>query len=108
MTEHYTVTIDRSVSSREQLFARFTDTIFLGESGIPGWDQFEDLLYLRLAESDILVDLRNEDLTGLPARDCSTYLDVIAQVQAQTSGSYGGSNPASAYLPLRTFKPGLD
>lgn len=47
--------LDGAIKSEWQLFAAFTDTMYLGESGIPGWDQFYDLLFNRLDSSDIQV-----------------------------------------------------
>lgn len=55
MTEFYVIKLDRDIKSELQLFAAFTDTMYLGESGIPGWDEFYDLLYNRLEFSDIQV-----------------------------------------------------
>jgi len=55
MREFYVIKLDGSVRSELELFAAFTDTMYLGESGIPGWDQFFDLLFIRLHDSDIQV-----------------------------------------------------
>lgn len=55
MSEFYVIKLNGEITSELQLFAAFTDTMYLGESGIPGWDQFYDLLFNRLDGSDIQV-----------------------------------------------------
>lgn len=61
MTEFYVVNLDGQIQTEQQLYAAFTDTIFLGESGIQSWDQFYDLLYYRLDGSDIQVRVEIAD-----------------------------------------------
>jgi hypothetical protein len=84
--EQYTVVVDGSVRTKEQLFARFTDTVFLGESGISGWDWFYDLLFNRLYASDISVAVVNQDLTGLPEVEQANYAEALASIQVDAPG----------------------
>lgn len=75
--ERYTVTIDRSVTTKDQLFSRVTDTAFLGYSSFSGWDAFYDMLLGRLDSGDILIEIVNEDLSGLTERDREAYLEIM-------------------------------
>ncbi|MEC7742025.1 MAG: hypothetical protein VYE13_06100 [Pseudomonadota bacterium] len=55
MGEYYVIQLDAAIESELQLFAAFTDAMYLGESGIPGWAQFYSLLLGRLSGADIQV-----------------------------------------------------
>jgi len=61
MSEFYVIKLGGDIKTEAQLFAAFTDTMYLGESGINGWDQFSDLLYYRLIESDIQIRVELSD-----------------------------------------------
>ncbi|MBT2133624.1 hypothetical protein KK137_04690 [Croceibacterium sp. LX-88] len=76
--ERYVVTIDSSVRTRDDLFSRITDTAYLGYSSFNGWDAFNDMLLGRLETSDILIEILNEDLSGLTARDREIYREILA------------------------------
>ena len=77
-TERYIVTIDSSVTTKDELFSRVTDTAYLGYSSFSGWDAFNDMLLGRLESSDILIEIVNEDLSGLTERDRGIYLEIMA------------------------------
>jgi len=76
--ERYVVAIDRSVTTKDELFARVTDIAYLGYSSFSGWDAFNDMLLSRLESSDIFIEIVNEDLSGLTGRDRQIYLDNMA------------------------------
>lgn len=80
--ERYSVCVDETIVTKEQLFARFTDTIYLGESGIEDWDWFYDLMTTRFL-SHMVVEVSNQDLSGLPDRDRQIYLEVLRDVQGE-------------------------
>jgi hypothetical protein len=94
--ERYILEIDENVRSGEQLFARYTDTIFLGESGISNWDWFEDLFYKRFKHSDICVLVTHRDLSGLSERDRSIYLECVSDIQRSFPGKLIVSDVSSA------------
>jgi hypothetical protein len=77
--ERYVVTIDRSVTTKDELFGRVTDTAYLGYSSFSGWDAFNDMLLGRLESSDILIEIVNEDLSGLTERDRGLFLEIMAE-----------------------------
>lgn len=74
MSEFYVIKLDGDIRTEAQLFAAFTDTMYLGESGINGWDQFYDLLYYRLVDSDIQVRVEISD-------DFSPSLQVVTDIE---------------------------
>ena len=76
--ERYVVTIDRSVATKDELFGRVTEIAYLGYSSFSGWDAFNDMLLSRLESSDILIEMVNEDLSGLTERDRQIYLEIMA------------------------------
>lgn len=86
MTERYTVIIDATVQTKEQLFARYTETIYLGYSGIELWAQFYDLLFVRVEGCDILVDVAHRDLSGLTPEDRDTYLEILCMLEDEAPG----------------------
>jgi RNAse (barnase) inhibitor barstar len=79
LAERYVVTIDSAVTTKDELFSRITDTAYLGYSSFSGWDAFWDMLHGRLETSDILIEIVNEDLSGLSERDRQSYLDIMAE-----------------------------
>lgn len=76
--ERYIVTIDRSVTTKDELFGRVTDAAYLGYNSFSGWDAFNDMLLGRLESSDILIEMVNENLLGLNERDREIYLEIMA------------------------------
>ena len=76
--ERYVVTIDSSVTTKHELFSRVTDTAYLGYSSFSGWDAFNEMLLDRLESSDILIEVVNENLSGLTERDRGIYLEIMA------------------------------
>jgi hypothetical protein len=80
--ETYSVSVDDTIVTKEQLFARFTDAIYLGESGIENWDWFYDLLTHRF-QSDLVVEVSNRDLSSLPDRDRRIYIELLRDLQGQ-------------------------
>ena len=81
--ERYSLEIDEGIRTKEQLFARYTDTIFLGYSGIVGWDAFEELMRDCFKLRDINVDVHHKDLSRLSERDRAVYADILAEVTAR-------------------------
>ena len=81
--EHYALEIDEGVRTKEQLFARYTDTIYLGYSGITSWDAFDELMRDCFELRDINVDVHHKDLSQLSERDRGIYADVLAEVIAR-------------------------
>jgi hypothetical protein len=81
--EKYSVCIDSSVTSKEGLFSRVTDTAYLGYSSFSGWDAFEDMFHSRLECSDIELEIDNENLSGLPARDRAIWLDLLNSLEKE-------------------------
>tara|TARA_R110002072_G_scaffold162846_10_gene315169 strand:+ start:1033 stop:1335 length:303 start_codon:yes stop_codon:yes gene_type:complete len=75
--ERYSLCIDASVTSKEALFSRVTDTVYLGYSSFSGWDAFEDMFRSRLENSEIVIEIDNGDLLGLPERDRAIWLDSL-------------------------------
>jgi len=82
--EHYSLTIDGNMRSAEQLFARWTDTIYLGFSGITNWDAFAELMYDCFDGRDIVVDVAHGDLSGLGERDRRIYSEILAEIAARS------------------------
>jgi hypothetical protein len=80
--DSYTVRIDSSILTEQQLFARFTDTIYLGFSGIENWDAFYELMQDNFEVRDMLVTVIHEDLSGISPRDRAIYTEVVAGVAA--------------------------
>jgi hypothetical protein len=80
--ERYSVCVDNTIVTKQQLFARFTDTIYLGESGIENWDWFYDLMWHRF-ESDLVVEISNRDLSGLSDRDRRIYFEQLRDLQGE-------------------------
>ena len=78
-TEHFIVTIDGSVTTKDELFSRVTDTAYLGYSSFSGWDAFYDMLLVRLRASEIVIEVVNENLSGLSERDRDAYLEIMAE-----------------------------
>ena len=76
MSEFYVIELTGAIQSPEELYAAFTDTMYLGESGIPGWDEFYDLLFLRLdgADIDVRVEIA-DDFLRWP--DAMTYVEKL-------------------------------
>jgi hypothetical protein len=71
------------VASKEALFSRVTDTAYLGYSSFSGWDAFEEMFHDRLECSEIEVEIDNDDLSGLPERDRSIWLDVLNRLEQE-------------------------
>jgi hypothetical protein len=82
-SERYSVSIDASVTSKELLFSRITDTAYLGYSSFSGWDGFRDMFWSRLELSDIVLDINNRDLSALPAQDRSIWLELLSELRAE-------------------------
>jgi hypothetical protein len=78
--EFYTIKLDRPMTAK-QLFAVFTDTIFLGESGIEGWNVFYDLLATRLKECDIRVVAEIHDGFSLSDEDKRIMESVMGSLE---------------------------
>ena len=83
--ETYSLSVDETIVTKEQLFPRFTDTIYLGESGIENWDWFYDLLWHRF-QCDLVVEVSNRNLSGLPDRDRRIYLEQLSDIQGEYPG----------------------
>lgn len=81
--ERYSIIIDSSVTSKEALFGRVTDTAYLGYSSFSGWDAFEDMFHLRLEGSEIEIEIDNRDLLGLPVRDRALWLDTLNSLEKE-------------------------
>lgn len=81
--EHYRISIDCSVTSKEALFSRVTDTAYLGRSSFNGWDAFYDLLWLRLDGSPIELEIDNRDLSGLTVEDRGKWLSVLGDLHEE-------------------------
>lgn len=75
--ERYVIKIDSSMRTKDDLFSRITDAAYLGYSSFSGWDAFNEMLLDRLASSDILIEILNEDLSGLTKRDRDIYLEIL-------------------------------
>jgi hypothetical protein len=78
--ERYRIRIDASVTSKEALFSRVTDTAYLGYSSFSGWDAFADMFYDRLNNSEIEIEIDNSDLSGLLERDRAIWLDFLGSL----------------------------
>lgn len=81
--EKFSVCIDSSVTSREALFSRVTNTAYLGYSSFSGWDAFEEMFYDRLECSKIEIEIENRDLLGLPERERAIWLDVLNRLEKE-------------------------
>ncbi|WP_423141700.1 hypothetical protein ACOYW6_12860 [Parablastomonas sp. CN1-191] len=81
--ERYSICIDSSVTSREALFCRVTDTAYLGYSSFSGWDAFEEMFHDRLECSKIEIEIDNRDLLGLPERDRDIWLEVLDTLEKE-------------------------
>ena len=75
--ERYSLCIDASVTSKEALFSRVTDTAYLGYSSFSEWDAFEEMFHSRLENSEIEIEIDNSDLSCLPERDRAIWLDYL-------------------------------
>ena len=80
--ERYSVSVDEMIVTTEQLFARFADTICLGESRFENWDWFYDLMWHRF-NSDLVVEVSNRNLSGLSERDRRIYLEILRDIQGE-------------------------
>ena len=81
--ERYSIEVDEDIRTAKQLFARYTDTIYLGRSGIENWDSFEDLFRTCFEHRDILVDVFHKDLSGLGVHDLEIYQSVLAEATSR-------------------------
>lgn len=84
--EHYSVVIDSEISSKEQLFARWTDTIYLGYSGISNWDAFRELMLECFEDRQIFVYAEHRNLSGLNKLDLKHYRELLAEIKSETVG----------------------
>jgi hypothetical protein len=83
LTERYSVSIDSSVTSKDLLFSRITDVTYLGYSSFGGWDSFRDMFWSRFEDSNIVVEIDNRDLSSLPERDRSIWIDLLGELRAE-------------------------
>lgn len=81
--EHYRVSIDASLISKNDLFSRVTDAAYLGYNSFPGWDGFRDMLWSRISSSNIVLEIANRDLSGLPVQDRSNWIELLDELQAE-------------------------
>lgn len=78
--ESYVVTIESSVTTKHELFSRITDKVHLGLSRFSGWDAFEEFLLSTLETRNIVIQVVNEDLSGLSESDRRLYSKVMEDV----------------------------
>lgn len=81
--ECYRVTIDASVTTKDLLFSRVTDTAYLGYSSFSGWDGFRDMLWSRLECSAILIEIENRVLSSLPEEDSSIWIELVDELRSE-------------------------
>jgi hypothetical protein len=82
--ENFTIVIDASVSTKEELFRRITGVAHLGYSSFSGWDAFYDMFHGRLCDSgDILIEISNANLSRLSGHDRFNYLSTLADLQRE-------------------------
>ena len=81
--ERYCVIIDSSVTTKEELFSRITDTAYLGYSSFSGWDAFIDMFHSRLECSEIEIMIDNKDLLGLTPRDRAIWLNTLNSLEQE-------------------------
>jgi hypothetical protein len=101
--ERYSVSVDDTIVTKEQLFARFTDTIYLGESGIENWEWFYDLMWHRF-RADVVVEVSNRSLSSLSDRDRRIYLEQLRDIQGEYPAKLvivGQSAPAKLWARTR-------
>ena len=83
--ERYRITVDGTITSKQELFAVVTNTAYLGYSGIENWDAFEELLNERL-ECEIELTVLIEDISGLPTRDQRIFAEVFQDAAHEHPG----------------------
>jgi hypothetical protein len=108
--ERYLISIDQGVTTKDELFSRFTDAAYLGYSSFSGWDAFAEMLLDRLETSDILIEVANEDLSNLSAEERAIYTDIIEDAARQfptrlrvLQGFQRREARRSAFHPWKTF-----
>lgn len=81
--EIYQLNLSNNVKSLKELFAIYTDNIFLGESGIERWNAFYDLLYLRLMNNDINLVINHDRHFFLDQEDMEYYKSVLKDMEIE-------------------------
>ena len=92
--EHFSVCIDASVTSKDLLFSCVTDTAYLGYSTFSGWDGFSDMLWNRLDGTDIVIEIDNRDLSGLPREDRLNWLELLDDLRTEFPAKLRVTNTA--------------
>lgn len=93
-TEHFSVCIDASVTSKDLLFSCVTDTAYLGYSTFSGWDGFSDMFWNRLVGHDIVIEIDNQDLSGLPRQDRLHWIELLDDLRTEFPGKLRVANAA--------------
>jgi hypothetical protein len=83
MKEEYYLTIDASVQSSLDLFEVWTDTIYLGFSGITCWDAFDELMRECFEYRDICVCVTHADLSGIDGQDLHIYNSILSEIASE-------------------------
>lgn len=81
--EEYRLQINERIDDKLKLFAAYTDTIYLGESGISNWDWFEDLIWTSFEYRNFRVQVDHCGQCRLSGRDLKLYLEIILEIKAE-------------------------
>jgi hypothetical protein len=81
--EYYKINVPNNIESPADLFSLYTETCYLGESGIDNWDWFEDSFYLRLKHSDIKIDVFHRGKLFLNQKDSEIYFSVMKDLMEE-------------------------
>lgn len=82
-SDNFSIFIDSSVRSKDALFSRMTEVAFLGYSTFNGWDAFYDMLWGRLNDSDIIIQVENADLSGLSTKDRTIWISLLDDLRQE-------------------------
>lgn len=78
--ENYSIVISKKINSVKELFSIYTESCYLGESGIDNWDWFHDLIYTRLAYSDIKIHVLHKLKMEIDKNNLQIYIRLMKQL----------------------------
>ena len=84
--EQYSLLLDSDIRSPAQLVARWTDTIYLGYSGITNWEAFRELMLDCFEDRQLLVHVEHRDLSELNEFDLNVYYELLSEIETATPG----------------------
>jgi len=81
--EEYRIRIDERIDDKLKLFAKYTDNIYLGESGISNWDWFQHLMSDSFDIRNLQVRVDHSGQCRLSRRDLELYLQTVLDIKAE-------------------------